>query len=236
MKRPVLFIVMCSVLLVGCATKFYVSVDSISAPEASLKKKYILLPGLKDIEPSDLQFKEYAGYVEKALTSMGFARTDSIEDANVAIFVVYGIGDPQEHQYIYSLPVWGQTGISSSTTYGTLSTYGGYGSYYGTTTYTPKYGITGYTTHTGNYTTYFRFFILDAVDLEEYKRSQKVVQLWQTTVTSTGSSGDLRRVFPVLVAAAKPYIGANTGKQVEVTLTENDKAVVEIRGLTEQKK
>lgn len=238
MKWPILLMLMCGILLVGCATvpRFHVNVDSISAPGAILKKKYILLSGLKDIGPTDLQFTEYAGYVEKALTPMGLSRTDNFEDANVAIFLAYGIGDPQKHQYTYSLPVWGQTGVSSSTTYGTLSTYGGYGSYYGTTTYTPTYGITGYTTHIGTYTTYFRFFVLDAIDLEEYKSSQKVVQLWQTTVTSTGSSADLRRVFPVLVAASKPYIGTNTGKKVKLTLTENDKAVVEIRGLTDQKR
>jgi len=71
---------------------------------------------------------------------------------------------------------------------------------------------------------------LDAVDLEEYRRSEKVVQIWKTTVTSRGTSGDLRRVLPVLVAAAKPYIGINTGKQVGVTLREEEKAVLEIKG------
>jgi len=227
-------VLMFGIWLVGCATapRYYVNVDSICAPAADLKKKYILLSGLKDIGPTNLQFQEYAGYVHKGLDSMGFVKADRFEDANVAIFLAYGIGDPQEHQYTYSLPVWGQTGVSSSTTYGTLSTYGGYGSYQSFTTYTPRYGIKGYTTHTGRYTIYFRFFVLDAVDLEEYKRSQEVVQVWRTSVTSTGRSGDLRQVFPVLVAASKPYIGTNTGKKVKVTLTENDKAVVEIKGLT----
>ena len=63
-----------------------------------------------------------------------------------------------------------------------------------------------------------------------------MVQLWTTTVTSTGSSGDLRRVFPALAAAAKPYIGTNTGQIVEVELPENGKAMMEIKGLTDQRK
>ncbi len=103
--------------------------------------------------------------------------------------------------------------------------------YHGTTTYIPSYGITGYTTHIDSYTTFFRFIVLDAVDLVEYNHSEKIIQVWKTTVTSRGSSGDLRRVFPVLMAAATPYIGTNTGKQVDVTLTEGDKAVSEIKGL-----
>lgn len=234
MKRSMIFITIFAALLVGCATGplFHVNIDSISAPDAGAKKKYILLSGLKDVEPTDLQFKEYARYVDKALASMGYVKTESFDDANIAIFLVYGVGDPQKHSYIYPFPVWGQTGVSSSTTFGTLHSYGSYGTYSGTTYYTPTYGITGYMPLMGAYTTYFRFFILDAVDLNEYKSSQRVVSVWRTIVTSTGSSGDLRRVFPVLVAASKPYIGTNTGKQVKVTLTENDKAVIEIKGLT----
>ena len=141
-------------------------------------------------------------------------------------------GDPQEHQYSYSIPTWGQTGVSSSYTTGTISSYGGYGSYSGTTTYTPAYGITGSTTHIGSYTTYFRFIVLDAVDLDEYKKSKKEVQLWKTYVTSSGSSSDLRRVFPILVAASQQYFGKNTGQKVEVNLDEEDERVTEIKGIT----
>ena len=72
---------------------------------------------------------------------------------------------------------------------------------------------------------------LDAVDLDEYRETEKEIQLWKTTVTSSGSSGDLRQVFPILVAAAKPHIGSNTGKKVKVILSEGDKRVTEIKGL-----
>ncbi|HED00209.1 MAG TPA: hypothetical protein ENN18_07490 [Proteobacteria bacterium] len=233
MRRGIVFLSISFTLLLGCAIgpMYHVKIDSISGVDADMKRKYILLSGLKDVHPNDLEFREYASYVEKALASAGYIRAGNFKDANIAIFLAYGIGDPKEHQYTYSLPVRGQTGVSSSTTYGTITSYGGYGTYHGTTTYTPTYGITGYTTHVGSYTSFFRFFILDAVDLEEYQRSDKVVQIWRTTVTSRGSSGDLRKVFPILVAAAKSYIGTDTGKQIEVTLTEDDKAVLEIKGL-----
>ncbi len=225
-------------LLSGCANMrpptFYVNVDSIG--DAGSNKTYILLPGNKDTKPSSLQFQEYARYVNRALQEKGFIQAETLQEANVAIFLGYGIGDPQEHQYTYSLPTWGQTGVLSSYTTGTVSSYGGYGMYSGTTTYTPTYGVTGSTTHSGSYVTYFRFMLLDAVDLDEYRKSQKEVQLWKTIVTSTGTSGDLRRVFPILVAASKNYIGTNTGKKVKVKLLEEDAQVKAIKGIEVEQK
>jgi hypothetical protein len=77
---------------------------------------------------------------------------------------------------------------------------------------------------------------MDAVDLDEYRQTEIEVQLWKTTVTSTGSSGDLRRVFPILVAASQQYIGKNTGQKVEVDLYESDESVIEIKGISESAK
>jgi len=158
-------------------------------------------------------------------------RASNFNEAHIAIFLMYGIGDPQKHQYTYSLPLWGQTGVSSSSTYGTVNTYGSTATYSGTTTYTPTYGVVGSTMHTGTRVTYFRYFILDALDLNEYRRTKKEVQLWKTTVTSTGSSGDLRQVLPVMIGASKEYLGTNTGKKVKVILHENDKRVLEVKGI-----
>ena len=104
-------------------------------------------------------------------------------------------------------------------------------SYSGTTTYTPQYGVTGSRTHVGTIITYFRYMILDAIDLEEYGETEEKRQLWKTTVTSTGTSGDLRQVFPILVAASKEYFGTNTGKKVRLILYENDERVIEVKGL-----
>lgn len=222
-------------LFSGCATtqpKCRVNVDSIGGSAVD-KKSYILLPANKDTKADDLQFKEYATYVNRALIKQGFVPAESFESANIEILLAYGIGDPQEHQYSYSLPTWGQTGVSSSYTTGMVSSYG---SYSGITTYTPTYGVTGSTSHIGSYTTYFRYMILYAVDLDEYKNTKKEVQLWKTSVTSSGPSGDLRRVFPILVAASNQYIATNTGKKVTVDLYEEDEQVIEIKGIVKEKK
>lgn len=233
MKAKIIIFVILMLFLHGCAVgpRFIVNIDSISSPDSELKNKFVLLPGSKDIDQGSLQYKEYAAYVERALFDKGFIKSNNMEAANVAIFLVYGIGDPQEHQFTYSIPIWGQTGVASSSTIGTINTFGNTGTYSATTTNTPTYGIVGSSTHTGTRITYFKYLWLDAVDLDEYRRTEKVNQLWKTMVTSTGSSGDLRQVFPVLVGAAKEYFGTNTGKKVQVTLFENDKRVLDVKGI-----
>ena len=222
-------------LLVGCAATgqptFYVSVDSLASPIASTKKTYLLIPGNKGISRGDLQFQEYENYLKRVLNAKGYTPASSQDDADLAIVLSYGIGDPQNQQYSYSLPTWGKTGVSSSNTYGTATTYGNTTSVNATTTYTPTYGVTGSTTHTGTRTTFFRYALITGYDYLEFKQSQKEVQIWKTTISSTGSSGDLRRIFPILMAASAPYIATNTGQKIPVSLYESDNTVKMIKGL-----
>ena len=232
--KQVLIILSLTVMLIGCGPSFNVKVDSISTGDHS-KVKYVLLSGSDDVNLNDLQFQEYATYIKRAMNERGYVLDSSFENADVAVFLSYGIGDPKDYQSTFAMPTYGQTGVSSSTTYGTVNTYGNYGSYSGTTTYTPSYGVTGYIPITTNRTSYFRFLKLDAVDIEIYKKTKETKKLWTTTVTSRGSSSDLRRVFPILVAAAKDHIGKNTGKQLKITLSENDSRVKSIKNETAKK-
>ena len=220
-----------SMFIIGCGSRFEVHIDSISTPDSSKMRNYVLLPGNDNTSPNDLQFIEFAKYVKHVLSCRGYVEATDSNEADLIIFLAYCIGDPQEHSFTYNVPVWGQTGVSSSYTQGTLLTYGNFATYSGTTTYTPTYGITGYTTHTDRYVTHFRFMMLDAYDLKKFRESQNMVQSWKTTVASTGSSGDLRRVFPILAAASKDYIASDTGRKVDRTLYEKDKSVVEIKSI-----
>jgi len=222
-----LFLTLCT----GCAsTYFTVKVDSINSG-ASGKNKYVLLSGKKDISEDDLQFQEFSKYTHFALQEKGFVLVDNIENADIATFLFYSLSEPSEHQYSYSLPVYGQTGVSSSQTYGTISSYGNTASYSGTTYNTPSYGVVGSSQHSGTRVTFTRYISLEAIDMEEHKKSGAEKQVWKTTIISTGSSGDLRRVFPVMIGAAKNYIGENTGKKVEINLSETDRRVQEMQSV-----
>ncbi len=96
------------------------------------------------MEQTSLEFIEFASYVERVLRAKGMQRVSEFGSADVAVFLSYGIGDPETSEYSYSLPVWGQTGVASSHTSGSVNTYGNSATYSGTTTYTPSYGVTGY--------------------------------------------------------------------------------------------
>ena len=59
----------------GCAgispTYFVSQIDSLAQVDATLKKNYILLPGVKGIDSNDIQFQEYAKYIDSILTDRG---------------------------------------------------------------------------------------------------------------------------------------------------------------------
>jgi hypothetical protein len=221
-------------ICLGCTPPvlFESRINSLSQADALTKLRYVLLPGNKDVSADDLQFREYASYLEIALAERGFKKAVDIKDADIAIFLAYGIGDPKTNYYSYSMPTWGQTGVSGSYTTGNVNVYGNTAIYSQNTTYTPTYGITGYTSNLASHTTFTRYIFIDAIDNMAFKQDQKMLPVWKTSVFSTGSSGDLRRVFPVMVAAMKPYLGANTRQSITINLDENDPAVQKLKGIT----
>jgi hypothetical protein len=218
-------------LLSACATpKYLVQVDSITAPDRAAGSTFVLLPGREGVAPNDLQFREFAGYVARALRSRGLEPAQSVEAADIAVLLNYGIGEPQVTAYTYSLPVYGQTGGGTATYSG--STYGSAGTSHSTGTIhqQPTFGVVGTQTHTRSVAAYFRYLVLDAVDLHAYRESESIVPVWRTTITSTGSSGDLRKIFPILVGAASEHIATNTGRQVHLQLREGDPRVRQVTG------
>ena len=213
----------------GCTTspQYIVDIDSINDGTTG-KSRYILLSGKKGVSEDDLQFKEFAKYVDYALKKKGFIKTKTPTEADIAIFLFYAISGPSEHQYSYSLPVYGQTGVSSSHSYGTVTSYGSTASYAGSTYYTPTYGIVGSSQYSGTIITYTRYVSLNAIDLEEQKIGTEK-QVWKTTIISSGSSGDLRKVFPILIAAGQNYFGENSNGKIRVCIYETDVQVENIK-------
>ena len=180
----------CVVLLSGCtalgARMFTVSVDAINDPDYSGGTTYILLSPDPTIDAtSNLLFREYGIMVERVMETRGYTRTSSEQDADLAVFLSYGIGDPE-------LNIYTDTVFNS----------------------------------TNSYTTYSRNLQLDAQILHDSQ------QVWNVRVGSTGTSGNLRDVIPVMLAAAEPYIGDNTNGAVSMRLLENSQRVQSVKGTT----
>lgn len=226
-----------ALILTGCATveveqsSYNVAVDALASSDAIKKKNYLLMPGNADVTLDDLQFQEFSAYLVRVLSAQGYVPAESAQNADIVITLSYGIGDPVTNEYSAYIPLWGKTGVSSINTSGTATAYGSSASVNTTTTYTPEYGITGFSTYTGTATTFFRYAIITAYDVDKYIETEKLVKLWQSTITSTGSSDDLRLIFPVLIAASAPYIATNSGQKINLSLKETDKVVKAVRGL-----
>ena len=103
-------------------------------------------------QEGSLEHKAYEQTVKQELIEKGFRET-TLDQAEIVVFLFYGIDTGK--QVVSSYPIIGQTGVSSSSTYGTVQSYGSYGTYSGTTTYTPQYGVVGTGVTSG--TQYTRF-------------------------------------------------------------------------------
>jgi len=228
MKSKALFCLLLAWCTAGCSLKYTVEVNSFKYGNATTpsfsRKRYVVLP--QKMQEKDVIFEEFEQYVVNALNSKGYVNVTSDTNAlDIRVFLEYGVSDREVH-YTRFFPVWGQTGGYSANTQGTFQEdYGGKSSYSGKTVYTPNEGIVGSVPVSGVKTVYEHFARLTAFDMT----TGSPVRLWQTNITTVRNHGDLRRVFPVLIAAAIPYLGESTKQIIKVGLREKDSAVMTVK-------
>lgn len=254
-----LFVSCASIYNSSNKVKFIVDVDAYGDDSYLVSKKYILFSTDSTVNENSLQYVEFADYVRKTLNAKGYKEVTSWDEADLIIYFGYGISDPETFQVTRSIPVWGKTGISSinttsnTTGYSRGSAYGSAtkigntisgsvsGSSYGhsttssQTSVTPSYGVVGYRQESSTITTYFRFLTLDVYDLNAYKTSEEIKIVWNTTLTSKGSSDDLRRVIPYMITVGSSYFGTSSGQKRTINIYENDERVNTLRGLSSTK-
>jgi hypothetical protein len=197
-------------------------------------KAYLLLPGKADIMEDDQQFDAYSEYVHRALGKKGFTPAESFEEADVAIFLSYGVGEPQRHQLLYYVPAWNRTIVPSADSSGQVRPYARGDPSAEAAAKEDAGEARGGGSGVVTYTTHLRYMILEAFALGGHGETEEEAQLWRTAVRSTGTSGDLERVLPILVAASIPYMATNTETRIRLELDENDHRVVDIRRTREK--
>ena len=221
--KKMLGVTFLAVLVLSCSTTktIVLQIDSIGKAQYGAERSYIFMPTDKDVKSSDLRFMEYVSYIERALAGKGYRKSANADEANIIIYVTYGVGEPREHSYTYSVPLYGIINGTKPSGPPPGSPPGShpFGSY------NPVYGIIGSTTEYSSYTTYFRYCKIEAFDLKLLRESGAEKQLWSTVITSTGRSDDLRQAMPYLIAGAKDYIATDTGRKVEINVPEDDKTL-----------
>ncbi len=214
--------------------RFATEVDSYGDDGLIKDKLYFLMPRDTTISKYDLQYSEFSNYIRKSLGFLGYTEVSKLEDAKVLILFGYGIGDPITYEFNYPLANYGKTGTLSTTTKGSVynNSYSNSVDYNQTTTSIPSYGVTGYTNIPISRTKYLRHMNLTAIDIDFYKKNNEMKVFWKTNITSSGSSGDLRRVMPYLVVAGHNYFGRNSITKKEIEIFEEDKRINELRGIS----
>ena len=166
-----------------------------------------------------LEYQAFAEKLAAKFTQIGLRVTEIEKGPDYVALLNYGIDDGQPVTETHSIPRWGQTGVSSSYTTGTITSHGRTGSFIGTTTYTPTYGVTGYSTATTTSMVYSRAVI---ISLRRYRGAVggDFPVVMEMTITSSGPCGSLASVMDeMLTAAFDDFPGENgSSRTVSVPL------------------
>ncbi len=181
-----LVIVCCCLGIVGCASTAVESTVETHhrLSQGDLTKRIIVLPAQEE-KVGTLEFAEYAKFVEDGLRREGFQVVPAGGSLDLVAFFGYAVDQGRDELYSYAIPQFGQTGVQSSQTFGTVQSYGYGATYSGSTTYTPSYGITGWTPQVGTRQVFTRVAILDVYGLSQ---GAEPVKVYESVITSRGSS------------------------------------------------
>ncbi len=241
-RRVVAVVIVFALVAGGCATtpRFDVSVDALARSSAESivegDARYLLLPMDAASDSRDLQFQEFARVLEFALGTQGFDRVNDVAHADVVLLVDYGVENPETRTVMLPRPAfgyasgWGYAGH----VHGVGCGHGFHGHRHSAFPYYPYdypyFGRADLFPSVRSYTTFNRFFTLEARAIESISDPRAGPPVWRTHVESRGASDDLRRVFPVLVGAARDYFGRDTDERIETTIAEDDPRIPRISG------
>lgn len=209
----------------GCGSAYSanacnIAVNSFAGPDAEATT-YIVLPLNQGVSPTDGEFQEYSAYLRKALDAHGYRSVLSFEDAQLAVFLGYGIGRLEDHLSSYVMPAVGRMDVTPNTTHAQMSPYGSSRMAASRMLRFSATDLRGDPSSGDGEPTFTRYAIINAVDAEEYRAEQRFMRVWSTKIVSVGHSEDLHTMFPVILAGAWDLIGANADRIVhrQVDLT-----------------
>lgn len=205
-------------LLAGCAQKPLVTVNALSSGQ-SVGKKFVIIPASQELwNTKQIEYTQIAAVVAATLSNQGYTQVKDEKLADQAILLNFLRSGAVSNTRNVTVPVYGQTGVSSATTYGsantTFNSYGGYGTANttgtATTVYTPTYGITGAYNTTVTDTFYGAGVILESFDAKAYINNKQVNMLWKVGSSVVSQQPDGIADYKGLARIAASYAGQNT--------------------------
>lgn len=199
---------------------FFVNIDSLAVPGFSGPKTYVLLPLNSDASSDELLYESFVPYVVEALKTHGLTRVQEGAHPDLVVYLDYGVGDPRKQLKTTSFPIFGQTGIAGAST--TATRFGN--TLQATTTFIPSFGITGFSNSVHQFTTYTKYIGIQGYFSDGLNDKGEPRPAFRTNLTEFGESADLRRAFPVMIAAALRDI-ATTAPSRTQGIRENHRSV-----------
>lgn len=206
-------------ILSGCAQQPLVTVNALSSGQ-SVGKRFIILPASQALyDANQIEYNQIAAVVSASLTRQGYIQVNEPEKADQGILLGFARSGAVTSTRNVTVPIYGQTGISSATTYGNANTtynYLGGGNLTSNTTgsattvYTPTYGITGAYDTTVTNTSYGTAVALNAYDAKVYLKSNRVNLLWKSSAALVSSRADSIADYRGLASIAANYANMNT--------------------------
>ncbi len=141
-----------------------------------------------EFQKSNLEYETYKNNIRDELLKYNFVET-KIKEAKLFILFYYAVGDGITK--FDSLPIYGETGVSKSNTYGTINNSGDYTA---TTSYKPSYGVVGMRDY--SYVQYPRMLVVGIFD--KYPIDLKNMR-YNARVYSEGQSSEMALVMPAMI-------------------------------------
>ena len=163
--------------------------ETFSALPEDYAVKSIAVAPFDEKKAGSIEFDTYRSKLEARLREQGLTVTSLDDMPDYVAYFGYAIDDGRDVQTSYSIPQYGVTGYSSSTTYGTVNTYGNQATYSGTTYNEPEYGVTGYSQGVRTDRVYTRSVAIKFYDVEAKK------EVWSVQSVSSGSCGLMRPIM-----------------------------------------
>jgi hypothetical protein len=209
-----------------------IAVNSFAAPYAEQPTTYIVLPMNQGVNAADPDFREYSALLERALDAHGYRQAASFEEAQLALFLGYGVGRPENHASSYIMPEWHQ---GSTSPLAAIPPSSPYSSIRIAASQSPRFSeldVSGDPAQSDGQPTYTRYAIINAVDAIEYRAEKRFIRVWSTKIVSVGHTEDLHAMFPVILAGAWDLLGVDSARIIHRQVAVNGSHVLWIKSVS----
>ena len=208
--RNTILAVLIAVGVAGCAS-VRTDVNKFGALPGS-GKTFIMVPFNE--QKGSAEFATYAASLSRRFQQKGFVEEQVLAKADYAIFFSYGVAGSETVSG--AAPIYGQTGGGTNYQSGAYSGSSGYGTYSGTNTATPTYGMVGMVPISRTY--HSRFLRINMIDIKK-STPETAISVWEAQASSEGTLKTFAPVAECIFDSVFKDFGAVGSKRVDLTMS-----------------